>query len=105
MGWPPLALAARPHVKASLKPHSFSAIQRLASLPILDVSYLLYDPNDQPLLILPRALLLAGGLVGHQGWVRLGRRERLRLPALSRNRRNAPSLSNARHPLILPDQG
>src|SRR5215831_18617005 len=65
MGWlPPLALAARPHVKASLKPHSFSAIQRLASLPILDVSYLLYDPNDQSLLILPRTLLLAGGLVG-----------------------------------------
>src|SRR5262249_21307754 len=29
-------------------------------------------------------------LLRHQGWVRFGRRERLRLPALSRNRRNAP---------------
>src|SRR5262245_4229416 len=59
-GWPPLAVAARPHVKAS----PVSAIQRPASLPILDVSYLLYDPNVQSLLILPRTLLLGGGLVG-----------------------------------------
>ena len=68
------------------------------------------DGNPQSLLILPRTLLLAGGrsadrcssawhqprnqtwidLLWHQGWLRFWSRERLRLPALSRNRRNAP---------------